>query len=522
MKVTQEKLPASQVALNIEISAEASKQAYEDVVRSLSRTIRLPGFRQGKVPRQILLQRLGSQRVRAEALEKLVQDSLDKAIEKVEVEVLGNYQLVSHFDELIEQYKPGEPLTFAASVDVPPAVEPGDYQSISIQAEEVVYDEQQVTDFLDRQRSKQATLVPVEGRPAQLGDVVVVDYKGYLQTDTGEVGEPITGAEATDFELEMESGRFLEDLIQGIVGMTVASEQQIPVQFPDDYAREDLAGKAALFTVTLQEIKEKELPELDDEFAEEASEFETMAELREHLETQHRERAAQATRANIENAIAKVLQEQTVIDLPKTLIDQEVDRQVRQAMVEMERYGLDVDKLFSSSEVVERVREEARPEAIRKLRISLSLREIAKRESLPLDEVETDRRIKEILRELDDRQLDMKRVREFVENELREESALEWLREQATIKLVPAGTLATDEDDDELAADASDAPAMELDAAAATVEVVAERAEPDPDEPAVDIDVDAADSTAAATAEPVAVPSTADEADESEAEADDD
>ncbi len=468
MKVTQEKLPASQVALNIEISAAASQEAYDKVVQSLARTVRLPGFRKGKVPRQILLQRLGSQRVRAEALENLVQESLNDAVEQEDLNALGNFQLVTSFEELVEQYKPGEPLTFSASVDVPPEVDPGDYAGIAVQAEEVVYQPEQVDEFLDRQRSNQATLVPVEGRPAQIGDVVVVDYRGCYKDDSGEPGETITGAEATDFELELESGQFLEDLIQGIAGLEVETEAKIPVQFPEDYAREDLASVEAIFVVTLKEIKAKELPELDDEFAEDVSEFETMAELREHLEKQHRERAEQATKNNIENAIAARLAEQAAIELPKTLIDQEVDRQVRQAAVEMQRYGLDVQKLLgSSSEMLERVKAEARPEAIARLRTSLSLQEIAKREDLQLDEAVVDERIANIFQELSDRDLDPKRVREFVEDELREEVALDWLREQVSVELVPEGTLESDEEED------ADEEEPTVDAASATVETTA-------------------------------------------------
>ncbi len=464
MKVTQEKLPASQVALNIEISAAASQQAYDDVVKSLSRTVRLPGFRQGKVPRQILLQRLGSQRVRAEALEKLVQDTLNKAFDEVELEVLGNYQLISSFDDLLEQYQPGEPLTLSASVDVQPEVDLGDYQQLQITAEEVVYDPQQVEEFLEQKRSQVATLVPVEGRAAQWGDVAVIHYQGYLATETGELGEAIAGAEAKDFEIEIERGEFIEDLVEGLVGMELGAEKRVPVCFPEGYAREDLADRDAFFDVTLVELKEKELPELDDEFAAEVSEFETMAALRDHLEQQYRDRAKQTTQNNIEGAISEALSQQAQIDLPKTLVEREIDNRIRHLLADAERlYGIDPEIILSAgNEFLDHMREESRPVALKTLTVSLALQEIARRESLKPEEPAVDERIQELLGALEGERIDLKRLRSIIEEELAQNLAMTWLREHAAVTLVPEGTLSK---------------AAEAEAATATVDVESEPAE---------------------------------------------
>ncbi|MEM9544037.1 MAG: trigger factor, partial [Cyanobacteria bacterium P01_E01_bin.42] len=276
--IAKSQRPASQIALEIEVPAETSKQAYEQVVRDLSRRVKIPGFRQGKVPRQILVQRLGSKNIKAEALEKIVQESVQSAIDQESIEVLGNYKIEPGFEELVGSYKPGDAIVFSASMDVPPEVKLGDYKALEIKAEEIKYDPKQVDEFLDRQRSRLATLVPIEDRPAQTGDTVVVDYAGRLSAaEEGGEEEAISGAEAKDFQLELESGKFIEDLIAGIEGMKIGETQDIPVKFPEDYAREDLADKDAIFNVTLHEIKEKELPDLDDELAEEISDFETLA-----------------------------------------------------------------------------------------------------------------------------------------------------------------------------------------------------------------------------------------------------
>ncbi|MEE4640089.1 MAG: trigger factor [Wenzhouxiangella sp.] len=453
MKVSQEKSPNSQITLTIEIPADASKQAYEKVVKDLARTVRIPGFRKGKVPRPILLQRLGPERVRAEALENLVQSTVMKAVSDEKIDVLGNYQIHPDISELLTQYKPGEVFTFKASMDVPPEVTLGDYTALSVKAEKSEYDPTQVDQFLASQQAKVATLVPVEGRAAQRGDVVVVNYQGRLVVD-GEVSEAvISGAEATDFQLELESDKFLEDLISGIEGMNPGETKDIPVAFPDDYAREDLAGETAQFSVTLQEIKEKELPELDDDFAEEISRFETLAELREDLETQYKKQAEDTTNSRIEDAIAQELLTIAEIDPPETLIKQEVDMIIRQTVSQMEQYGLDMQSVLKA-DMMPTLRENARPEAIERLKTTLVLEEVARRESLEPDPEKLDQQVKEIFEQLSDQPLDEDRVREFVSKELLQAQALEWLRDKVTVELVPEGTLNPPSEDTEASAEA--------------------------------------------------------------------
>ena len=220
MKVTQEKLPASQVGLEIEVPADVTQKAYNNAVSKLARTVNLPGFRKGKVPRQILIQRLGSGRIKATVLEELIDDSLKAAIEQEKIEALGNYQLKSSFDELIENYKPGEPFTFNASVDVPASVTLGTYKGLSFKAEQTDYDPAQLDEFLEKKRTEAATLVPVEDRGAKMGDVAIADYEGrYVDESGAEQDEVIPGTKADDFSVEMEEGKFVPGFIEGFVDM---------------------------------------------------------------------------------------------------------------------------------------------------------------------------------------------------------------------------------------------------------------------------------------------------------------
>lgn len=467
MKVTQEKLPASRIGLEIEIPAEMSKNVYEKVIQDLSRTASIPGFRKGKVPRQILLQRLGSQRIKVATLEDVIQEGFKQALTQENIPAIGNYEVLSSIEEMADRFKPGEVFTFKAAVDIPPDVTLSDYASLSVKAEEVAYDPTQVDNFLEERRAEKATLVPVEGRSAQKGDVAVVDYLGRFTTSEqeGEAPGEISGANATDFELELSEGRFIEDLVNGIVGMNPGETKEIGVQFPDDYAREDLAGKATTFTVTLKDLKEKELPELNDDFAQEVSEFETLAELRETLEKRFRDKAEQETSQNKEQALVEELVKRVEIDLPESMIEREVETILRQTAIQFENYGMDVKKLFTP-ETIPQMKERSRPEAIDRLKQSLTLEEIAKQENLTVEAEELEAKVQEWMQQLSGQSIDANRLREVVEGDLRKEKAVKWLEERANIELVPQGTLAsaeeTSEDENtEAIAEVTESPANE-------------------------------------------------------------
>ena len=441
MKVTQEKLPDSQIGLEIEIPAETSKKAYEKMVNNLARTANIPGFRKGKVPRPILIQRLGTRYLKAATLEELVQASLKEAVEQESIESIGNYTLRSNFEELVGEFTPGKPLTFSAAVDVPPTVELGDYKSISVKAEETVYDPKQVEDWLKERQEQQATLVPVEDRGAQMGDVAIVDYKGREASESGEeAGEAIPGVEGTNFRVDLEEGRFIEGMVEGIVGMKPDETKDLSLTFPEDYPREDLAGKPVIFNIALKELKAKELPELDDDFAEEISEYETMAELRESLEKQFTESAEKATKNSIHDAIIAELANVCTADLPDTLVQEEVTRVLTQTAMQMEQMGMDLRQLFTQ-ENLPKLRENARPEAVERLKQTMILQEIAKVEAITLEESAIAQRSQEIKEQLSGQDVDPDKLREVVEEQLLTEATLNWLQEQVTVELVPEGTL---------------------------------------------------------------------------------
>jgi len=445
MKVTQEKLPASQIGLAIEIPAEKSQQTYDQVIQKLTRTMNVPGFRKGKVPRQILLQRLGSVQVKAAALEELIQTGITEAIKQEDIQAIGQPQLRSSFEELIAQYEPGQVLQFSAAVDVQPEVNLTQYTDLHVKAEEVKYNPEKVDNLLAEQRSEMATLIPVEGRAAQLGDVAIVDFKGYLAQEEEQEPQEIAGASADDFQLELQQERFIPGFIDGIVGMQPGETKEVTAQFPEDYPQQEVAGRAATFTITLKELKEKELPELDDDFAQEVSEFQTLAELRSSLEERFKAEAERQTKANKEQALTNELVKYLEVDLPETLIAQEVNNMLTQAAVQLSQQGIDVKKLFTQ-ESVAKLRENSRPEAIERLRSALALQEIAQRESIKVEKSEVEAKVKELLSEYSNDDIDINRLREVVEEDLLKEKIMSWLEERSTLELLPEGSLSTSAD----------------------------------------------------------------------------
>lgn len=451
MKVTQEKLPASQIGLEIEITPEITKQKYEQVIKNLTSTLNIPGFRKGKVPRQILVQRLGIPRIKAAALEEIIQEGIDKAIKQEAITAIGQPQLRSSFDDLITNYQPGEPLIFAAAVDVVPEVQLKEYTGLQVKAEEIKYDRTQIDNIIEEQRQKLATLVPVEGRAAAINDVAVIDFKGVIAKAEGEDPDteptPIPGGEGTDFQVELQEDKFIPGFVLGIVGMNPGETKEVAAQFPDPYGNEELAGKPALFTITLKEIKTKELPEVDDDFVQEISDFETVEQLRTSLEERYQKEAADKTKENQQEALLTELLNHVEIDLPTTFIDQEVDAMLTQTAMKLSQQGIDVKKLFTQ-DVIPQLRDRSKPEAIERLKRSLALQEIGKRESITVTSEEVEARVIELMAEYADQELDENRLRGVVEEEMLTKKIVDWLLEHSSVELVPQGSLTPTEEPD--------------------------------------------------------------------------
>jgi trigger factor len=441
MKVTQEKLPASQIGLEIEVTPEMSQKTYEKVVTDLVRTANIPGFRKGKVPRQVIVQRYGSGRINGEVVQELIDVAFKAALKQENIEALGNFQLRSDFGTLLTAFAPGQVLTFKASVDVQPEVSLKSYQGFTIQAEEIKPDPKRLATTLEGYQKQHATLVPVEDRAAQAGDTVIVDYYGRYQTASG-AEEDVPGGKAEGFQVEIEDGKFIPGFVEGIVGISIGETKEISVTFPEDYPAPELAAAAAKFSITLHEIKSKELPELDDDFASDVTdgEYATLAELTAMLESRFQEEADEQTKTNKQEAILNQLLTQVEVDLPNSLVEREVEYMITQTAMQLQQQGMDIRQLFTP-ETVPMLKERSRPDAIDRLKRTMALGEVAKQAALAVPDAELALKVTETLEELEGQDVDPERLRAMLQEEMLKEKILAHIEANSTVELVPEGSL---------------------------------------------------------------------------------
>ena len=286
-----------------------------------------------------------------------------------------------------------------------------------------------IDEMLEQSRRQLATVVPVEGRKAEEGDIAVVGFKGTYSDD----GSEIEGGSAESMDVDLEHGRMIPGFIEGVVGMAVGDSKTVACTFPDDYSKEDARGRKANFEIELKDLKTRELPDLDDDFAKQASEQETLAELRSDLEKRLKDDAERRTTSNRRDALLSALVEQLEVELPETLVQQEVRNLVEQTAAQFSQQGMDVKSLFTP-ELVRNLMETSRPEAEERLRRSLALSALAEAENLKLEDPEIDAKVKEVTAQLSgERDIDPNRLRQAVIEDLLQEKLLGWLEENGTV-----------------------------------------------------------------------------------------
>ena len=432
LKVKTSSLPGSRLALEVGVPAGRCKASYEAAVERLSRSVRLPGFRKGRVPKPVLLQQIGPLRVKASALEDLVDSVLRDAVEQEKVEVLGQPSLSGNFEELLEKFDPAKELVVTLEMDVAPTPTLKSTKGLSAEAESVAYDPARVDELLDQSRRQLATLVPVSDRAAAMGDVAVVSFSGVFSDDKS----AIEGGSASGLDVELEEGRMISGFVEGVVGMKPGDKKDVDCQFPDDYPEETCRGRKALFSISLDELKGRELPALDDAFAQQASDKKTLSELREDLENRLKQDAEQRQKNNRHEALLKALVDQLEVELPESLIKEEINSLLQETAAQMAQQGMDVKKLFTP-ETVQNLAQASRGEATERLQRSLALKALAKAEGISVADKDLEAKIKEVSAGFSDtNKIDPQRLRDAVAEDLLRETLLSWLEENAKLTMV--------------------------------------------------------------------------------------
>lgn len=375
MDTTVKELGDSRVRVEVGVEPEQVESRIKEAAARLGKDMKVQGFRQGKVPPEMVLQRVGREAVLSEALQTSLGDWYERAMLDAGVSPVGDPKL--DLDELPGE---GEPLKFAIEVNVLPEAKLGEYKGIEVGREEPEVPKEAVDAELERLREGFARLNPVD-RAANDGDVLLIDYTGTID------GEPFEGGEAKDYLLELGAGRVLPEFEQVLKGAKGGDEKTATVTFPDDYQGEEVAGKTAEFKINVREIREKELPELSDDFAAEASEFDTLDELREHISERIREymdtQIAERFRAGALDAAV----ENATVNLPDPVVQARAEEMWNRVERQLQGRGMDPNAyLQMQGKSREELIQEAKPESEQALRREAVLRAVADAEGIEVTE----------------------------------------------------------------------------------------------------------------------------------------
>jgi trigger factor len=375
METTVKELPDSRVRVDVDVDPKDVEGSINRTARQLGQEMKMPGFRKGKVPPEMVVQRLGREAVLTQALESSLGDWYERAMVESGVNPVGDPKL--DLSDLPEQ---GKPLRFSIEVAIRPQAELGEYRGLEVGREEPEVPEEAVETELNRLREGFARLNPVD-REAKRGDVVVIDYEGRID------GEPFEGGTAQDYLLELGEGRVLPELEQALEGAKGGETRRATVPFPDDYPAEEVAGKSAEFEVQVKEVREKELPELNDDFASEASEFDTLAELRESISDQVRQILDRQIAERFREAALDAAVEKAKVELPEPVVEARAAEMWRRVERSLQRQGMDPESyLQMQGKTREEMLEQARPDAEQALRREAVLAAVADAEGIEITE----------------------------------------------------------------------------------------------------------------------------------------
>ncbi len=429
LKLKTEKRPKSRISVEVAVPAERCKASFEDALSRLSRSVKLPGFRKGKVPKAVLLQRVGLIQIKATALESLVDGIWRESINQESLEPLCEPEICGGFEALLENFKPDEELSLTFETDIAPLPKLKVTKGLTAEIESIEYDPAKVDELIEQSRKQLATIVPVEDRPAKMGDIAVINFQGTYADN----GNAIEGGSSDSMDIDLEKGRMIPGFIEGIIGMKLNDQKTVECLFPEDYTNEEARGRKANFEITLNDLKTRELPALDDTFAQQASDKKNLKELRKDLEERLREDASRRNSSNRQEALLKTLAEQLIVELPETLIQQEVRTLIEQTATNFAQQGMDVKSMFTP-ELVKSLMESSRPEAEENLRKTLAVSALAEAEGIKPKEEDIENKYKEVKQQLSgESKIDHQKLREAVIEDLLRKEVLEWLETNSTI-----------------------------------------------------------------------------------------
>ncbi|KXG11509.1 trigger factor [Anoxybacillus rupiensis] len=373
-----EKLEGNEGVLTIEVDAEKVNEGLDAAFKKVVKNVSIPGFRKGKVPRSLFEKRFGVEALYQDALDILLPEAYANAVEETGIEPVD----YPHID--VEQIEKGKSLIFKAKVTVKPEVKLGEYKGLQVEKQDDTVTEEDVENELKRLQENYAELVVKEEGKVEDGDTVVIDFEGFVN------GEPFEGGKAENYSLVIGSGTFIPGFEDQLIGLEAGAEKEIEVTFPEEYHAEELAGKPAVFKIKVHEVKTKQLPALDDEFAKDVDEeVETLEQLKEKTRNRLEETKKNEAEAALRDAVVEKAAENAEIDIPEAMIKTETDRMLREFDQRLQMQGLNLNLYYQFSGQDEAaLREQMKEDAEKRVRISLTLEAIAKAENIEATEEE--------------------------------------------------------------------------------------------------------------------------------------
>jgi trigger factor len=371
MKATWEKIDKNIVSIDVEVGAEKVTVALDQAFKKVVQKVNVPGFRKGKVPRGMFESRFGIESLYQDAIDILLPDAYSEAIKETNLEPVDRPEID------VEQFAKGETFKFKAKVIVKPEVTLGEYKGLEVESVVAGVTEEEIAAELERLQQRHAELTVVEEGAAANGDITVIDFDGYVD------GEAFEGGASERYSLELGSNSFIPGFEEQVVGMQIGDFKDIEVNFPESYHAEHLAGKPAVFKVKLHEIKRKSLPALDDEFAKDVSEFDTLEEYKQDLVSKLKERKDQEGEQARETAVVDKATAAADVEIPEPMIVSETDYMIKDFENRLKMQGMNMDLYFQFSGQNESVlRDQMRGDAEKRVRNNLVLDAIAKAENI--------------------------------------------------------------------------------------------------------------------------------------------
>ena len=367
------------VKLVIESTAEEFEAGLNKAYNKDKNKISIPGFRKGKAPRKMIEQMYGAEVFYEDAANAIIPEAYATAAEESKLEIVSQPKIS------VVQLEKGKPFIFAAEVAVKPEVELGTYKGVEVEKADTEVTDADVEEELKKVQEQNSRTVTVEDRAVKDGDMTVIDFEGFVD------GVAFEGGKGENYPLTIGSHSFIDNFEEQLIGMNIGEEKEINVTFPEEYLAEELKGKPATFKVSVKEIKEKQLPELDDDFAQDVSDFDTLAEYKEDLKKTISVRKENEAKAKKEDeAIAKIV-ETSKMDIPEAMINTQVNRMVEDFAQRLQQQGLSIDQYFQyTGMTADKIVEEMKPEAVKRIQTRLVLEAVAKAEDIQVSDEEFD------------------------------------------------------------------------------------------------------------------------------------